>query len=66
MPFVVHIGQDGADEADDGGVVREDADDAGAAFDFFVDPLEVGSARGAVSALRLIRFRGPPAEPDVR
>jgi hypothetical protein len=39
LPFVVHIGQDGADEADDGGVVREDADDAGAAFDLGVESL---------------------------
>jgi hypothetical protein len=36
----VHVGQDGADEADDSGVVREDPDDAGAAFDLFVDPLQ--------------------------
>jgi hypothetical protein len=27
---------------------------------------EVGSARGAVAASRLLRFRGPPAEPGVR
>ena len=40
LPFVVHIGQDRADEADDSGVVREDADDTGAAFDLFVDPLD--------------------------
>jgi hypothetical protein len=36
----VHVGQDGSDEADDGGVVREDPDDAAASFDLFVDPLE--------------------------
>ena len=29
LPFVVDVGQDRADEADDGGFVREDADDAG-------------------------------------
>ena len=40
LPFVVYVGEDGADEADDGGVVGENADDAGAAFDFFVDPLQ--------------------------
>lgn len=40
LPLVVHVGQDGSDEADDGGVVREDPDDAAASFDLFVDPLE--------------------------
>jgi hypothetical protein len=65
-PFVVLFGQDGADEADQGGAVGEDADNVGAAADFPVESFLVGSARGAVSALRLVRFRGPPAEPDVR
>ena len=37
LPFVVDVGQDCADEADDGGLVREDADDAGSAFDLLVD-----------------------------
>jgi hypothetical protein len=36
----VHVGQDGADEADDRGVVGEDAHDARPAFDLFVDALE--------------------------
>jgi hypothetical protein len=40
LPFVVDVGQDGADEADHGWLVGEDADDAGAAFDLLVDPLE--------------------------
>src|SRR5215211_6374847 len=40
LPFVVDVGQDRADEADDGGFVREDADDAGSAFDLLVDPLQ--------------------------
>ena len=40
LPFVVDVGQDRADEADDGGLVREDADDAGSAFDLLVDPLQ--------------------------
>jgi hypothetical protein len=66
LPFVVCFDQDRAGQPEEGGGVGEDADDVGAAFDFFVDAFEVGSARGAVSALRLIRFRGPPAEPDVR
>ncbi len=39
-PLVVGVGQDGSDEADDGCLVGEDADDAGSAFDFFVEPLE--------------------------
>jgi len=36
----VHVEQDRSDEADDGGVVREDPDDAGAALDLLVDPLD--------------------------
>ena len=32
LPLVVGVGQDGADQADDGGFIREDADDPGAAF----------------------------------
>jgi hypothetical protein len=39
-PVVVLVEQDGADEADDGGVVGEDADHVAAAFDLLVDPLE--------------------------
>ena len=31
-PFVVGVGQDGAGEADDGGLVRKDPDDGGAAL----------------------------------
>ena len=38
-PFVVLLGQDGADEADDGGPVGEDPDDVGAAADLPVEPL---------------------------
>ena len=40
LPFVVHVGQHGADEADDGGLVGEDPDHPGAAFDLFVHPLK--------------------------
>ena len=47
------VGQHGADEPDDGGVVREDPDDAGAAFDLFVDPLE----RVGAPDLLPLRFR---------
>jgi hypothetical protein len=36
----VHVGQDGADEADDGGLVGEDADDAGAALDLLVESFD--------------------------
>ena len=36
-PFVVLFGQDGADEADQGLAVGEDADDVGAAADFAVE-----------------------------
>ena len=39
-PFVVLLEEQGADEADDGGLVREDPDDIAAALDFAVEPLE--------------------------
>ena len=39
LPLVVEVVEDGADEADDAGLVGEDADDASAAFDLSVDPL---------------------------
>jgi hypothetical protein len=37
-PLVVLFGQDGADEADQGVAVGEDADDVGAAADLLVEP----------------------------
>jgi hypothetical protein len=37
LPFVVSVGEDGADEADPQGPVREDPDNAGASFQFLVD-----------------------------
>ena len=37
-PFVVLFGEDGADEADHGAAVGEDADDVGAAAEFLVEP----------------------------
>jgi len=42
----------GTNEADDGRIVREDADDVGAALDLFVDPLERMWARdlGVIAA----------------
>ena len=39
-PFVVLLQQDGADQAGDGGLVGEDADNLGAAFDLAVEALE--------------------------
>ena len=65
LPFVVDVSQHGADEADHGRFVWEDADHPGAAFDLLVDPFQVGSAWGAVSALLPVRFPRPPTEPDV-
>jgi hypothetical protein len=38
-PFAVLLGQDGADEADEGVAVGEDPDDVGAPADFAVQPL---------------------------
>ena len=38
-PFVVLLGQDGADEPDNGASVGEDADDVGAAADLAVEAL---------------------------
>jgi hypothetical protein len=44
-PFLVGLEHQGADEANDGIVVREDADDVGAALDFAVHAFErVGQA----------------------
>jgi hypothetical protein len=39
-PFVVLLQQDGADQAGDGGLVGEDADDLGAALDLAVEALD--------------------------
>ena len=49
-PFVVLLGQDGADEADQGVAVGEDADDVGAAADLAVEPF--------------LRVVGPDLPPD--
>jgi len=65
-PFIVLLGQHRADEADQAVAVGEDPDNVGAAADLAVEPLLVGSTRGAVPALLPVRFPGPPAEPDVR
>jgi hypothetical protein len=47
------FGQDGADEADQGGAAGEDADDVGAAADLFVEPL-----LGVVGLMRVIGVKG--------
>ena len=39
-PFIVLLEEEGADEPDHGGFVREDADDIGAAFDLAIEPFE--------------------------
>src|SRR5215212_11597039 len=59
-PFVMLLGEHGADQADQRGPVRKDADDVGAAADLAVQPFLVESAWGAVSVLRPIRFPGRP------
>jgi hypothetical protein len=38
-PFVVLLGEHGTDKSDDSVSVGEDADDVGAAAEFFVEPL---------------------------
>jgi hypothetical protein len=39
LPFVVDVGEDGADQSDDAGFVGEDAHDSSPALDFFVEAL---------------------------
>src|SRR5215203_3690825 len=52
LPLVVGLQQHGADQADDGALVREDADDVGASFDLLVQPLE------RICAVDLAAMRG--------
>ena len=40
LPFVVGLEKHGADQADNGALVREDADDVGPALDRLVEPLK--------------------------
>ena len=40
LPLVVLLQEDGADEAGNAGLVREDADDVGPAFDLLVESFE--------------------------
>ena len=57
MPLVVLFGENGADEADDGGVVGEDPDDVGASLDLAVQPfngiraVKLGAVLGRIWAL---------------
>ena len=49
FPLVAGFGEDGRDEAQEGGFVWEEAGDAGAAFEFFVDAFEwVAGAQAAL------------------
>ena len=49
FPFVTGLGQDGADQAEEGGFDGKEAGDAGAAFEFLINPFErVGGAQAAV------------------
>src|SRR5215472_1607665 len=58
LPLVVLLEQHRADQADDRGFVGEDADDIGAAFDFFVEPLKwVGAVQFAAVRLGEIQIR---------
>src|SRR5215218_2137911 len=47
LPFVVHVGQHSADEADDGGLVGEDPDHPGAAFEALMSSRRAAGRRGA-------------------
>jgi hypothetical protein len=40
LPFVVGVGEDGADQTDHGVLVGEDPDHPGSAFDLLVDPFQ--------------------------
>jgi hypothetical protein len=62
-PFVVLLGEHSAHQADQSRSVGKDADDDGAAVDFPVQSLLIGSACGAGSVLRATRS-GTPTEPD--
>ena len=64
-PFVVGFDEHSAGEPEQGCRVGRHADHVGAAFNFPVEPFDVESAWGAVSALLPVRFPRPLAEPDV-
>jgi hypothetical protein len=49
FPFVTGFGEDGADEAQEGGFIGKEAGDAGAACEFFIHALEwIGGAQAAL------------------
>ncbi len=53
FPFVAIFGEQGANQAEEGSFVREEAGDAGAAFEFQVDAFEgVGGAQAALLGWR--------------
>jgi len=49
LPVVILLEEDGADEADDRLLVREDADDVGASLELLVQPLKRGRNRYEVN-----------------
>jgi hypothetical protein len=57
-PFVVLFSKHGADQADDGRAVGEDADDVGAAADLFVEPLFYPALKRGVHSVAGSGFSG--------
>jgi len=49
LPFIAEFVEHGGDQAQEGGFIGEEAGDAGAAFEFLVDPLQ--GVAGAQSGL---------------
>jgi hypothetical protein len=49
LPFVVDFAEQGGDQAQEGSFIGEEAGDAGAAFEFLVDPFQ--RVAGAQSGL---------------
>ncbi len=56
-PLVVLLSKHGADEADDGGAVREDAHDVGSAAELFIEAL-LYPALGGASTAELVGVSG--------
>src|SRR4051795_7631848 len=68
-PFVVLLGEHGADQPDEGVAVGEDADDVGAPADLAVEPLVVGvdPGRGAsLAGWSVSPGRPPRSRPPAR
>ena len=59
LPLVVLLKQQSSNKANDGRIVGEDTDDAGATFDLGVEPFQGlgGDSGSAVRALRCVRLR---------